>query len=142
MLGEVAGQVHGSRSQSGSGRVILPHRLGTARGRGEIDFSPGRSTIERDFEHRLAALYANAETPRLSGVQIKAPMCLEADGRLSPSVGTSFTPILKPAGSSGFEALPVIEWIGLSLARAIGLPAPEGQGRGVRPEEVPCVVTP
>lgn len=86
---------------------------------------PGRSTIERDFEHRLAALYANADTPRLSGVQIKAPMCLEADGRLSPSVGTSFTHILKPAGASGFEALPVIEWIGISLARAIGLPAPE-----------------
>ncbi len=86
---------------------------------------PGRSTIERDFEHRLAALYTNADTPRLSGVQIKAPMSLEADGRLSPSVGASFTHILKPAGTSGFEALPLIEWIGLSLARAIGLPAPD-----------------
>jgi serine/threonine-protein kinase HipA len=86
---------------------------------------PGRSTIERDFEHRLAALYANADTPRLSGVQIKAPMNLDADGRLSPSVGTPFTHILKPAGTSGFEALPLIEWIGLSLARTVGLPAPE-----------------
>lgn len=85
---------------------------------------PGRSTIERDFERRLAALYAHAETPRLSGVQIKAPMSLEADGRLSPSVSTSFTHILKPSGTGGFEALPLIEWIGLSLARAIGLPAP------------------
>lgn len=86
---------------------------------------PGRSTIERDFEHRLAALYASADTPRLSGVQIKAPMSLAADGRLTPSVGTSFTHILKPAGTSGFEALPLIEWLGLSLARAIGLPTPE-----------------
>ena len=86
---------------------------------------PGRSTIERDFEHRLAALYTNADTPRLSGVQIKAPMSLEADGRLSPSVAASFTHILKPAGTSGFEALPLIEWIGLSLARAIGLPTPD-----------------
>lgn len=86
---------------------------------------PGRGTIERDFEHRLAALYRNAATPRLSGVQIKAPMSLEAHGRLSPSVGASFTHILKPAGTSGFEALPLIEWIGLSLARAIGLPAPQ-----------------
>lgn len=86
---------------------------------------PGRSTIERDFEHRLAALYKNANTPRLSGVQIKAPMSLEADGRLSPSVGAPFTHILKPAGTSGFEALPLIEWIGLSLARAIGLPTPD-----------------
>ncbi len=86
---------------------------------------PGRSTIERDFEHRLAALYKNADTPRLSGVQIKAPMSLEANGRLSPSVAASFTHILKPAGTGGFEALPLIEWIGLSLARAIGLPTPD-----------------
>lgn len=86
---------------------------------------PGRSTFERDFEHRLAALYASADTPRLSGVQIKAPMNLEGDGRLSPSVGTSFTHILKPAGTSGFEARPLVEWLGLSLARAVGLPTPE-----------------
>ncbi|MBS0444869.1 MAG: HipA domain-containing protein [Proteobacteria bacterium] len=86
---------------------------------------PGRSAIERDFEHRLAALFADAETPRLSGVQIKAPMGLDAAGRLAPSVGSPFTHILKPAGTSGFEALPLIEWIGLALARAIGLPAPE-----------------
>lgn len=86
---------------------------------------PGRSTIERDFEHRLAALDTNANTPRLSGVQIKAPMSLEANGRLSPSVAASFTHILQPAGSRGFEALPLIEWIGVSLARATGLPAPD-----------------
>jgi len=86
---------------------------------------PGRDSIERDFEHRLAALFANAATPRLSGVQIKAPMTLDANGLLSPSVGLPFTHILKPAGSGGFEALPLIEWIGLTLARAIGLPTPD-----------------
>ena len=107
---------------------LLAHKLaaftkdGLFTGRYE---GPGRSTIERDFEHRLAALYTNADTPRLSGVQIKAPMSLAADGRLSPSVAASFTHILKPAGTSGFEALPLIEWIGLSLARAIGLPTPD-----------------
>jgi serine/threonine-protein kinase HipA len=85
---------------------------------------PGRNTLERDFEHRLAALYAHADMPRLSGVQIKAPMCLAADGRLSPSVGAPFTHILKPAGTGGFEALPLVEWIGLSLARAAGLAVP------------------
>lgn len=85
---------------------------------------PGRSDIERDFEHKLAALYASADTPRLSGVQIKAPMHLTADGTLLPSVGLPFTHILKPAGTGGFEALPVVEWIGLALARAVGLPAP------------------
>jgi len=86
---------------------------------------PGKTSIEGDFEHRLAALYASAETPRLSGVQIKAPMHLYADGKLAPSVGLPFTHILKPAGTSGFEALPLIEWMGLQLARAVGLPTPE-----------------
>ncbi|MBN9463533.1 MAG: HipA domain-containing protein [Burkholderiales bacterium] len=86
---------------------------------------PRRSAIEQDFEHRLAALYASADTPRLSGVQIKAPMTLAADGTLLPSVNLPFTHILKPAGTSGFEGLPVIEWIGLSLARAAGLAVPE-----------------
>jgi serine/threonine-protein kinase HipA len=86
---------------------------------------PGRRDIERDFERKLAALYASADTPRLSGAQIKAPMHLAADGTLLPSVGLPFTHILKPAGTGGFEALPLVEWIGLALARAIGLPAPE-----------------
>ena len=88
---------------------------------------PGRSAMEQDFERNLAALYARADTPRLSGVQIKAPMTLDADGRLSPSVGTPFTHILKPAGTSGFEALPLVEWIGLALAREAGLRGPGGR---------------
>ena len=36
-------------------------------------------------------------------------MTLGADGRLSPSIGTPFTHILKPAGTSGFEAFPLFE---------------------------------
>jgi serine/threonine-protein kinase HipA len=86
---------------------------------------PGRSAVEKDFEHRLAALYARPDMPRLSGIQIKAPMHLAADGTLAPSGGLPFTHILKPAGTGGFEALPLVEWIGLTLARAVGLPAPE-----------------
>ncbi len=86
---------------------------------------PGRSDIESDFEHKLAALYASADTPRLSGVQIKAPMHLAANGTLQPSVGLPFTHILKPAGTGAFAALPLVEWIGLALARAVGLPVPE-----------------
>ncbi len=86
---------------------------------------PGRSIIERDFEHRLAVLFANAEMPRLSGVQIKAPMHLDTDGQLSPAMALPFTHILKPAGTSGFDSLPLVEWIGLTLARAIGLTTPD-----------------
>jgi serine/threonine-protein kinase HipA len=65
--------------------------------------------------------FARAETPRLFGVQIKAPMYLDADGVLSPSTDKPFTHILKPAGTSGFEALPVIEWQALALGDAAGL---------------------
>ena len=85
---------------------------------------PGRSAMEQDFERNLAAIYDRADTPRLSGVQIKAPMTLHPDGRLSPSIGTPFTHILKPAGTSGFEALPLVEWIGLALAREAGFAVP------------------
>lgn len=86
---------------------------------------PGRSAMEQDFERKLAAIYDRADTPRLSGVQIKAPMTLGPDGRLSPSIGTPFSHILKPAGPSGFEALPLVEWIGLTLARQAGFAVPE-----------------
>ena len=85
---------------------------------------PGRSAMEQDFERKLATIYDRADTPRLCGVQIKAPMTLAPDGRLSPSSGTPFTHILKPAGTSGFEALPLVEWIGLTLAREAGFVVP------------------
>jgi len=85
---------------------------------------PRRSTLEHDFERKLAEIYAHADTPRLSGVQIKAPMILDPDGRLSPSTGTPFTHILKPAGTSGFETLPLVEWMGLALAKEAGLTVP------------------
>ncbi|MBJ3778554.1 HipA domain-containing protein [Acuticoccus sp. 2012] len=85
---------------------------------------PGRGEVEAGFERNLAALFARAETPRLAGVQIKAPMSLDADGTLSPSIDKPFTHILKPAGPSGLEALPVVEWQALALGAAAGLAAP------------------
>lgn len=86
---------------------------------------PGRSAIESDFEHRLAALFESTQTPRLSGVQIKAPMLLSADGALFPSIELPFTHILKPAGTGAYESLPLVEWIGLTLARGVGLDVPD-----------------
>ncbi|MBA3590337.1 type II toxin-antitoxin system HipA family toxin, partial [Methylibium sp.] len=85
---------------------------------------PGRSDIEESFERNLAKIVARADTPRLSGVQIKAPMHLAAHGALTPSSGTPFTHILKPAGTGGFEALPLIEWTALALGRQAGLAVP------------------
>lgn len=85
---------------------------------------PGQGGLDQNFERRLARLFQNAQTPRLSGVQIKAPMSLSANGVLQPATALPFTHILKPAGTSGFEALPVVEWIGLALAHGAGLDVP------------------
>jgi serine/threonine-protein kinase HipA len=85
---------------------------------------PGRSQLEENFERNLAQIYARADTPRLSGVQIKAPMYLDADAVLSPATGRPFTHILKPAGTSGYDALPVVEWVAMRLGQAAGFDAP------------------
>lgn len=85
---------------------------------------PGRTDIETSFEKNLARIYASPGTPRLSGVQIKAPMFLEANGIVSPSIDKPFTHILKPAGTGGYVALPLVEWTAMMLGRSAGLSAP------------------
>ncbi len=85
---------------------------------------PGRGDLEKNFERNLAQIFERNDTPRLSGVQIKAPMFLDRNGTLSPSTGRPFTHILKPAGTSGFEAMPVIEWQALTLGIAAGFTTP------------------
>lgn len=86
---------------------------------------PVRGAIEQSFEQNLAKIYSRAETPRLSGIQIKAPMHLEANGALLPAIDLPFTHILKPAGAAGFELLPVVEWLCLALGRAAGFTVAE-----------------
>ena len=86
---------------------------------------PTRGSIEESFEQNLARIYASAATPRLSGVQIKAPMHLASDGKLVPAIDQPFTHILKPAGTAGFELLPIVEWLCLELGRAVGFTVPE-----------------
>lgn len=86
---------------------------------------PARGTIEQSFEQNLARIFARAETPRLSGVQIKAPMHLAPDGALVPAIDLPFTHILKPAGTAGFEMLPLVEWLCLELGRAVGFAVPD-----------------
>jgi serine/threonine-protein kinase HipA len=86
---------------------------------------PARGEIEGTFEQNLARIFARAETPRLSGVQIKAPMSLMRDGALVPAIEQPFTHILKPAGTSGFEMLPIVEWLCLELGRSAGFEVPD-----------------
>lgn len=85
---------------------------------------PGKDALHHTFEANLAKLYARSDTPRLSGVQIKAPMFLHEDGALVPAAGRPFTHILKPAGTGGYETLPVVEWLALTLGAATGFAAP------------------
>lgn len=76
--------------------------------------------FDATLEDRIAALFASAATPRLSGVQIKAPMNLSHDGLLRPAGGLAFTHILKPSPGAGFEDLPLVEATCLAAARACG----------------------
>lgn len=85
---------------------------------------PGRGEIEETFEQNLARIFARAETPRLSGVQIKAPMNLTRDGTLVPAIELPFTHLLKPAGAASFDMLPIVEWLCLELGRAAGFETP------------------
>lgn len=101
---------------------------------------PTRGVLEQSFEENLAQLFARAETPRLSGVQIKAPMCLTSDGALIPAIDAPFTHILKPAGTAGFEALPVVEWICLELGRAAGFIVPDAALVGMPDGMAPALV--
>ncbi|TXN25133.1 HipA domain-containing protein [Methylobacterium sp. WL9] len=100
--------------------VFQKHGLFTGRYGG-----PTKQNIEQSFQEKLAELFARSDTPRLSGVQIKAPMNLDRKGDLTPAVNMPFTHILKPAGTSGFENLPLVEWICLSLAQAAQFIVPE-----------------
>ena len=68
----------------------------------------------------MAALFASDATPRLSGVQIKAPMNPSAAGVLRPPGELAFTHILKPSPGAGFEDLPLVEAACLAAARACG----------------------
>ncbi len=85
---------------------------------------PSRGSLNETFERNLARMFESKETPRLSGIQIKAPFYLDEQGKLLPSTGNPFTHILKPAGTSGFEALPIVEWLCLTLGRACGFDVP------------------
>lgn len=102
--------------------------------------SPSRGELEHSFEENLAQLFERAETPRLSGVQIKAPMCLTSDGTLIAATDAPFTHVLKPAGTAGFEALPVVEWLCLELGRASGFLVPDAALVGMPDGMAPALV--
>jgi serine/threonine-protein kinase HipA len=101
---------------------------------------PGRDEIETSFERNLAQIYERADTPRLSGVQIKAPMYLDPEGVLSPSTGKPFTHILKPAGTSGYDGLPLVEWVVMALGQKAGFETPTVALIGMPDDMPPALV--
>jgi serine/threonine-protein kinase HipA len=86
---------------------------------------PPLGSQQTDFGADLVGIVRKSETPRLSGGQIKAPMCLGADGHLVPAVGRPFTHILKLAGSGAYETQPIVEWLCLSFACIAGIEVPK-----------------
>ncbi len=99
-----------------------------------------RGEIEDGFEQKLARLFARAATPRLSGVQLKAPMCLTRDGELVPALDRPFTHILKPGGTAGFETLALVEFLCLELGRAAGFEVPTAALVGMPDGMLPALV--
>ncbi len=91
-------------------------------------------SYDETLEDRMAGLFASAVMPRLSGVQIKAPMNLSYDGELRSAENRAFTHILKPSPGAGFEDLPMVEAACLAAAQACGfetafhavVPMPDG----------------
>lgn len=86
---------------------------------------PAPRSLQDSFQEKLARLFETDRTPRLSGIQIKAPMYLSRGGDLVAAVDVPFTHILKPAGNQGYENIPIVEWISLSLARAAAFDVPD-----------------
>ena len=101
---------------------VLEGRLDAYSNTGEFvgGYAGPAPSFDETLEDRIAALYASTVTPRLSGVQIKAPMNLSHDGVLRPARGRAFTHILKPSPGAGFEDLPVVEAACLAAAQACG----------------------
>lgn len=80
--------------------------------------------FDETLEQRMADLFTKASAPRLSGVQIKAPMTLTSAGELHDAAESTFTHILKPSPGAGFETLPSVEHACLTAAQACGFDVP------------------
>ncbi|MDE2788836.1 MAG: HipA domain-containing protein [Paracoccaceae bacterium] len=102
---------------------VLEGRLETFAKKGKFagGYAGPMPSFDETLEDRMAGLYAAVATPRLSGVQIKAPMNLSLDGMLRPAgEQRAFTHILKPSPGAGFEELPRVEAACLAAAHACG----------------------
>ena len=64
---------------------------------------PTRRSLEETFQDNLARMFATPDTPRLSGVQIKAPMCLQDERRSGSGDERAFHPYLEAGRHERFR---------------------------------------
>ncbi len=95
-------------------------------------WGPSQEGIHQSMSQSVAAFWNDRAMPRLSGAQMKLPMCLHEDGRLVPARGggDSFTHILKLPGGGSTEKLPTegnfrsigaLEWFCLRVSEKVGI---------------------
>lgn len=93
---------------------------------------PSQEGLQQSMSQSVAAFWNDRAMPRLSGAQMKLPMCLHEDGRLVPArgEGDSFTHILKLPGGSNAGKLPTegnlrsvgaLEWFCLRVSEKVGI---------------------
>lgn len=89
--------------------------------KGELAGSSG----DPEFTAKVAEYWKDRHTARYSGAELKTPQCLSANGQLQPAVsGAPFNVFLKYAGRDGMDSLGINEFMGLSMAKAVGLETP------------------
>lgn len=85
---------------------------------------PSRRKLEVEVESKpLATLWNDRAMPRLSGAQMKLPMCLHKDGSLLPALGAehSFTHLLKLPREGVLQSLGAVEWLCLEISERVGI---------------------
>jgi serine/threonine-protein kinase HipA len=84
---------------------------------------PSGHGLISEMAKSIAAFWQDKTMPRLSGAQMKLPVCLHEDGRLVPALGEgdSFTHLLKLPGSDKLGSLGALEWLSLRVAEKVGI---------------------
>ncbi|MCB9978819.1 MAG: HipA domain-containing protein [Rhodospirillales bacterium] len=84
---------------------------------------PSGHGLAPEMARSVAAFWNDKTMPRLSGAQMKLPVCLHGDGRLVPALGTgnSFTHILKLPGGERLESVAALEWLCLRVSEKAGV---------------------
>lgn len=85
---------------------------------------PNGRAGDKNFESRLSQMWGNRNTARYSGAEIKTPHCLNPDGSLEVASDKPFNVLLKHAGQDENDSLGMNEFMGLSMAKAVGLETP------------------